>query len=60
MTNRELIALLSDHPLDANVKLCVLDATPTNFTGGGDMTIEPSEDWPNAIVIFADREDKPA
>ena len=55
MTVRELRELLSEQAQDAEVKLCVLDGTK----GGGDVTIEPSEDWPNAVVIFADAEPLP-
>ena len=54
MTVQELRALLVKYPADAEVKLCVLT---DGSIGGADMSIEPSEDWPNAIVIFAEKEE---
>lgn len=68
MTAKELIALLRTYHPDSDVKLCVLSpaadlstgAAPPSTMGGGDVTIEPSEDWSHAIVIFADAEEKPS
>ncbi len=50
MTNAELQALLAQYAADADVMLCVLSDASIE---GEDISIEPAEDFPNAIVIFA-------
>lgn len=52
MTVNELINALAFYPRNTEVKVSLGEGS----IGGADMTVEPSEDWPNAVVIFAEKE----
>jgi predicted dinucleotide-utilizing enzyme len=52
MNIADLIELLREYPQDADVKISLMQGA----IGGADLTVESSEDWPNAVVLFADPE----